>query len=53
MTHKNTQSSQREKFDAIARELECDESEERFDRALKRVAERPPPEKAKPDPKDR
>jgi hypothetical protein len=36
--------SQADKFRDLARELECDESEERFDRALKRVAESPPPE---------
>ena len=36
--------SQIEKFKALARELECDESEEAFDDALKRVATAPPPE---------
>ncbi|WP_417497040.1 DNA-binding protein [Maricaulis sp.] len=34
---------QSEKFKALARELECDESEEAFDDALKRVATAPPP----------
>lgn len=47
------QESQSEKFKRLARELECDESEERFDWALKRVAEKPLPEKkparGKPD----
>ena len=38
-TSKNLSGSQAEKFRELARELECDESEERFDSALKRVAE--------------
>jgi hypothetical protein len=35
--------SQRERFDDAARALECDESEERFDAALKKVAAHKPP----------
>ncbi|WP_417489998.1 hypothetical protein [Maricaulis sp.] len=35
--------TQADKFKALARELECDESEEAFDDALKRVATAPPP----------
>lgn len=38
--------TQRAKFEQAARELECDESEERWDRTLKRVAKQKPP----PDP---
>lgn len=45
--------SQSDKFKDLARELECDESEERFDRALKRVAESPPPEKGGKSKKDK
>tara|TARA_R110002124_G_scaffold271647_2_gene440576 strand:+ start:286 stop:447 length:162 start_codon:yes stop_codon:yes gene_type:complete len=37
-------SQQAEKFKALARELECDESEEAFDEALERIATAPPPE---------
>jgi hypothetical protein len=47
------QESQSEKFKRLARELECDESEERFDKALKRVAESPPPEKGDKSKKDK
>ncbi|WP_420331784.1 DNA-binding protein [Oceanicaulis alexandrii] len=43
MSPSDDDKSQSEKFKRLARELECDESEERFDRALKRVAESPPP----------
>ena len=50
MTNKKSQS---DKFHDLARELECDESEERFDRALKRVAESPPPEKGDKSKKDK
>lgn len=35
--------SQREKFEEAARELEADQSEEAFDRALKKIAKVPPP----------
>lgn len=37
--------SQSDKFRDLARELECDESEEAFDEALGRVATAPPPPK--------
>jgi hypothetical protein len=37
--------SQSEKFKRLARELECDESEEAFDEALGRIAMAPPPRK--------
>lgn len=40
--------TQLDKFKGAAREVETDDSEERFDRALKRVAKAPPP---KPAPK--
>lgn len=45
--------TQADKFRELARELECDESEERFDRALKRVAESPPPEREDKSKKDK
>jgi hypothetical protein len=35
--------SQRERFEDAARSLECDESEERFDAALRKVAAHKPP----------
>lgn len=34
--------SQREKFEEAARELETDQSEEAFDRMVKKVAKKPP-----------
>ncbi|MED5549176.1 MAG: hypothetical protein VX529_07415 [Pseudomonadota bacterium] len=37
--------TQGDKFKDLARELECDESEEVFDEALGRVATAPPPPK--------
>ena len=37
-----------ERFKAIARELECDENEEVFDAALKKLAEAGPPPKHEP-----
>ena len=40
--------TQREKFEQAARELECDESEARWDETLKRVAKQKPA----PDPDD-
>lgn len=43
-----------DKFREAARELECDESESRFDAALERIAKAPPPkgEKAEKPPRD-
>lgn len=43
--------SQGEKFIDTARALGCDESEERFDAALKKIAAAPPPPKEKAKPK--
>lgn len=37
--------SQADKFRDLARELECDEDEKRFDDALRRVGSASPPEK--------
>lgn len=36
--------TQREKFERAARDLDCDESEERWDATLKKVAKQKPPE---------
>lgn len=36
--------SQREKFEEAARKLETDQSEEAFDRTLKKIAKAPPKE---------
>lgn len=47
MERKTSDSSQVEKFREAARELETDESEENFDRALKRVAKATPPKDEK------
>ncbi|WP_292117294.1 hypothetical protein [Mesorhizobium sp.] len=41
---------QLEKFKEAARELETDDSEERFDRILKKVAKSPPPKDDKGQP---
>ena len=41
--------SQVDKFREAARELETDDSEERFDSLLKKVAKSPPPKDAKPE----
>jgi hypothetical protein len=38
-----TESKQREAFEKAAHALECDESEERFDAALKKIAAHKPP----------
>lgn len=43
--------SQIDKFKEAARELETDQSEENFDRVLKRMAKAPPP-KGEPKKKD-
>lgn len=40
--HSNDASAQFESFKEAARALECDESEERFDEALKKVARHKP-----------
>jgi hypothetical protein len=45
--------TQCERFDQAARELVCDESEERFNEALKAVAKHKPKEAAKPAPASR
>lgn len=44
--------SQVDKFREAARELETDQSEEAFDRALKKVAKSPPPKHEKDKGKD-
>ncbi|MCR4268752.1 DNA-binding protein [Nitratireductor sp. ZSWI3] len=43
MAAKPKAKTQREKFEEAARELGTDQSEEAFDRALKKVAKAPPP----------
>lgn len=45
---------QSKQFIEAARELECDESEERFDEALRTIAKAKPkpPDKGKPKPED-
>lgn len=43
---KDSKETQHEKFQRVARELQTDESEEAFDRALKKIAKAPKP---KPD----
>jgi hypothetical protein len=45
---KEREKSQADKFREAARELETDESEESFDRVLKRVAKAPAPKDDKP-----
>ncbi len=42
---KSSSSGQVDKFRDLARELECDDDEARFDERLRRVAKAPPPEK--------
>ncbi|MBS3649681.1 hypothetical protein KEU06_13795 [Pseudaminobacter sp. 19-2017] len=39
--------TQRQKFEEAARALETDDSEEKFDRALKKIAKSPPPKEGK------
>ena len=41
--------SQSDKFKDLARELETDDSEDRFDDALRKIAKSPPPKDGKPD----
>lgn len=50
-TSKKLKSHQSQKFIETARALGCDESEERFDATLKKVAAAPPPPKEKAKPK--
>ena len=38
-----------EKFRELAKQLQADESEENFDRALKKIAKAPPDKDGKPD----
>ena len=45
----NVKKPQIDKFREAARELGCDESEERFDETLKRIAKAPKREAEKPD----
>jgi len=40
--------SQKDKFIKLARELECDESEENFDRKMKKILSHKPTKKEKP-----
>lgn len=47
-THGEPQPAQRLKFEQAARELGCDESEDRFDAALRKVASSPPTPKPTP-----
>lgn len=44
MPDSKAESSQADKFRAIARDLECDEDEARFEEKVKRVATAPKPE---------
>jgi hypothetical protein len=48
-----TASSQSQRFINFAREIETDESEERFDAALAKVARHKPPPDAPKEPKDK
>lgn len=41
---------QADKFRDLARELEADEDEERFEEQVRRIAPKEPPPKAEPDP---
>ena len=45
---KNTGDSQLDKFKRLARDLECDENEKRFEETMKRVAEAPRPKESPP-----
>lgn len=54
MNQKSAPQSQRDKFLSTARELGCDESEERFDAALgKIVKHKPPPDDKPPTPSEK
>lgn len=43
MTEQKHDSTQADKFRELARELECDEDESRFEETVKKVAKSPPP----------
>lgn len=45
MTDKQAEQSQVDKFRDLARDLDCDEDEARFEVTVKKVAKAPPPEK--------
>ncbi len=45
MTEPKHDSTQTDKFRELARELECDEDEARFEATVKKVAKAPKPEK--------
>jgi hypothetical protein len=53
MKHKDEAKSQRRAFEQAARALGCDESEERFDAALKKVAAHKPLEKKSGERRDK
>lgn len=48
MSTKEGSGSQADKFRDLARELECDDDEEAFDEALKKIAKAPKPPKSEP-----
>jgi hypothetical protein len=50
---KHTNPQPRKTFEELARDLECDESEERFEEAVRKVAKSPPQHREKEDPSDR
>lgn len=45
-SHQRTVATQADKFRELARDLECDEDEARFEEAVEKVAKAPKPEKA-------
>jgi hypothetical protein len=45
---KRAEKTQREKFEAAAREVETDDREEAFDAIVKKIAKAPPPRDDKP-----
>jgi hypothetical protein len=51
MTAKKHETSQADKFRELARELECDDDEARFEERFKKVATAPRPEPKKADPR--
>ncbi|WP_198174070.1 DNA-binding protein [Mesorhizobium xinjiangense] len=52
MTTEKAKKSQADKFREAARELEADDSEERFDRLLKKIAKSPAPKQDKTSDKE-